>query len=314
MLETRSEIDLESVQTFAPYAHKLFEKVLQIWPEHKRFIGQRLKLITSDNVGFIEKVSEIIFKIKHDALDELIRGYQWMCAAVLEEELYFRRNHQYRLTSFEEAVSNIYSNSAVMKKYMDGLLLSQVLWSNHTSVLQFFSEQFLAKIPQEFQLVEIGPGHGIFLYFAMEIKNCVRATGWDISESSLNFTKNTLSCLNGTSKLSLKIQDIFKINSDEKFDVIVLSEILEHLDNPAQALSSVKSRLTQKGQIFINVPCNSPAPDHIYLFRHPQEVFDLVSSCGYNIIHSEIFPATGVSLQRALDKALTTSVVVIATA
>ena len=194
---------------------------------------------------------------------------------------------------------------------MDGLLLSAVLWSNHTSALQFYAE-FLKKIPNDFNLLEIGPGHGVLLYLAMSLQNCVSVTGWDISQSSLDFTRSTLAHLVGTTKLTLAIQDIFKIESAEKFDVIVLSEILEHLENPAQALAIIKPRLAPGGKIFISVPCNSPAPDHIYLFRHSDEVINMISRCGYRIEHLEVYPATGVSLQRAQDKSLTTSVVVVA--
>lgn len=313
MLSTESKIELEYLKTIAPNTRKLFDIILSALPEHKRFLDLRLSLLTSENISFVEKLSGIIIKIKAAALEDCMSGYQWMCSAVLEEELYFRRNKKYRLTSFKEAVESIYANPVIMKKYMDGLLLSQVLWANHTSVLHYFHENFLAPIPNEFQLLEIGPGHGIFLYFAMCVKNCTRAVGWDISQSSLDFTKNTLESLTSLTKLELSKQDIFSYSTDEKFDVIVLSEILEHLENPRDALLSIKPLLAKGGRLFINVPCNSPAPDHIYLFRHPNEVFELLSDCGYRVQSSVVFPATGVALQKALEKCLTTSIVAIAT-
>lgn len=313
VLTVEFDTNIESLETVAPNAYHLFQAVLQIWPAHKKFIEQRLKFSTEKDIIFIEKLAQILIKIKQNELKECVLGYQWMCAAVLEEELYFRRNHQYRLTSFEEAVRDVYDNPTVMTKYMDGLLLSQVLWSNHTSVLQYFHESFLENISKPFQLLEVGPGHGIFLYYAMSVKNCIRAVGWDISQSSLDFTQNTLSTLSSSAKLTLKVQNIFENDSGEQFDVIVLSEILEHLENPQQALLSIKHRLAPGGRLFVNVPCNSPAPDHIFLFRSPDEVFDMIRDCGYQISESAVFPATGVSLQKACDKSLTISVVVVAT-
>ncbi|MFO1257745.1 MAG: class I SAM-dependent methyltransferase [Gammaproteobacteria bacterium] len=313
MLDTKIQTDTVPIGTSAPSMYRIFQEVLQAWRQHEKFLTQRLQLMTTESIVFAEKLSKIILNIYPDRLTELISGYKWMCEAVLEEELYFRRYHRYRLKNFEEALITVYSNTEVMLKYMDGLLLSQLLWSNHTAVLQYYAQNFLQSIPEDFHLLEIGPGHGILLYFATLVEKCESITGWDISQSSLDFTKKTLSSLSETTKLKLEKQDIFKIESKQAFDVIVMSEILEHLEDPHLALSILKSNLAPRGKLFINVPCNSPAPDHIYLFKHPDDVFKLVSHSGYHIEHTEVYPATGISLKRALAQSLTTSVVVVAT-
>src|SRR3712207_7808068 len=52
----------------------------------------------------------------------------------------------------------------------------------------------------------------------------------------------------------------------------VISEVLEHLEQPGQALAFLRDCMTADGRIFINVPLNSPSPDHIYLLSSPEDV------------------------------------------
>ena len=68
--------------------------------------------------------------------------------------------------------------------------------------------------------------------------------------------------------------------------------------------------LTQEiaGRLFLSVPVNSPAPDHIYLFRTPEEAIDMVREAGFDIQHTLFSPCTGVSLARARKHRLTISV------
>ena len=71
--------------------------------------------------------------------------------------------------------------------------------------------------------------------------------------------------------------------------------------------------LTRKnGRAFINVPLNSPAPDHIYLFREPDEVYGMIEQAGYQIEETRCFPATGFTLEKARRLNTTISCAVIA--
>ena len=46
---------------------------------------------------------------------------------------------------------------------MEGLLISSVLWSNHGRTLQYLADSFVTKLPQDFDHLEIDPGHGIHM-------------------------------------------------------------------------------------------------------------------------------------------------------
>jgi hypothetical protein len=71
-----------------------------------------------------------------------------------------------------------------------------------------------------------------------------------------------------------------------KSNVIVLGEILEHLEDPLKVLNKVSNHLSSGGLIWITIPINAPAIDHISLFRSKEEVFALVEKAGLEIIDS----------------------------
>ena len=91
------------------------------------------------------------------------------------------------------------------------------------------------------------------------------------------------------------------------------SEVLEHLEDPAAALDVLGKLLAPGGRIFINVPANSPAPDHIYLFRNPEELVQMMEGLGFRVLQTFFAPITGATMERARRQELTISCVVIAT-
>ncbi len=72
-----------------------------------------------------------------------------------------------------------------------------------------------------------------------------------------------------------------QIDSPTPFDRIVISKVLDHLENPKNALERLRSVISPKGRLFVKMPVNSPASDHIFLLTHPHEVIDLVTAAGF---------------------------------
>jgi SAM-dependent methyltransferase len=73
-----------------------------------------------------------------------------------------------------------------------------------------------------------------------------KSLGIDIcsSESSSALGLNFIHC---------SIED-YLLRSNEKFDLILLSDVLEHLYNPWKVLLDVKSRMSAQGKLLISVP------------------------------------------------------------
>jgi 2-polyprenyl-3-methyl-5-hydroxy-6-metoxy-1,4-benzoquinol methylase len=90
-----------------------------------------------------------------------------------------------------------------------------------------------------------------------------------------------------------------------------LSEVLEHLERPREAIEIIRELLAPGGSVWINAPANGPAPDHLFLLRSPRELADLVATAGLEVARMAAFPVAGSSLDRALRQELPISCVVV---
>jgi 2-polyprenyl-3-methyl-5-hydroxy-6-metoxy-1,4-benzoquinol methylase len=302
-------------QILAPYpslAH-VAAVTLQSWPEHRRYLDARFKADTPEFLARTEEFATLALKNIEGALETYVADYRWMCERFSEEELFFFREDRYRLSTFAEAYEQVYSNDAYMSRYVRGILISQMLWDPHARAFDLFRTEFLASFKDGARYLEVGPGHGFFLAFASNTPAVARLEAWDVSESSIAETRKALAQLGVTREITIVEQDVLKAPSrHEEFDAAVISEVLEHLERPDLALQTLHAALVPGGRIFINVPINSPAPDHIYLWRSQAEFHDFVRAQGFTIDTSWDLPMTGYTLERAVKNKGSISCIVIA--
>jgi 2-polyprenyl-3-methyl-5-hydroxy-6-metoxy-1,4-benzoquinol methylase len=294
-----------------PYLERLVAQQLSAFPEHGPFLTKRFSALRGAELNFAERIAGKVIQIAGDSLDRVCEDYRWLSGIILDEELHFRRTGRYRLSTFEEADAEVYSNSEFMSRYMNGVLASQLWWRNHTEMLRYFDADFLERNPREFRHLEIGPGHGLFLSLAAASPNCESAEAWDISDVSLLNTRSALAAMRLDREVSLKKASIFEAPK-EIFSSIVFSEVLEHLERPADALAILRGLIADDGRIFLNAPVNSPAPDHLYLFETPEQILQMIVDAGFAVESSRFSPYTGATLERARKMKLTISVGVIA--
>ena len=76
-------------------------------------------------------------------------------------------------------------------------------------------------------------------------------------------------------------------------------------------MKNLKNRMNPDGLIFVNVPINSPALDHIYLLENSAESLQLLSDAGFEIVESGFYPMVGYTLEAALANKATVSCVIV---
>lgn len=291
---------------------KLRDLQISHFPSHREFLERRFEEVDKDHLSQANDIAGLIERIAGDQIGQVLNDYVWLTEIVLQEEFHFRRTGKYRLTSFDEAERTIYSNDDYMHRYMNGLLVSLIWWRNHFEAICYYKNVFLAGIPRGSRHLEVGPGHGLLLYLASKSAAGTIA-GWDVSETSLANTRCALQAMGVERHIALSSCNLFDA-PDREFDSLTFSEVLEHLEEPAKALSILRRLLAEGGQLFVNAPVNSPAPDHIYLFSQPEEIVRMVEDAGFRIDSTAYFPCTGATLERARKQKLAISVVVVATA
>lgn len=296
-----------------PNLSRVVGAVLACWAEHGSFLAQRFAAVDDPTLPISEEIAGLILRIAGDDVADYAAAYRWTCNALLKEDLYFRRKGRYRLSTFAEALQEVYSRPEFMDRYLRGLLLSQALWTNQAAAFDFYVERFLGQLKPQSDLLEIGPGHGLLLHFAAASPRVKSLTGWDVSDSSLAMTRHTLQAIGVPRAPHLVATNILEtLTMSARFDAVVMSEVLEHLDQPQAALDGVLRLLRPGGLAYFNVPVYSPAPDHIYYWEGPAAVEEMVRQCGFDIVESTAAPTTGYDLERALRRKVTVNALVVA--
>lgn len=300
-----------------PHLAELIGQIIARWPEHEQYIHKSLADREPEVMATSDMLSDVVQKLSADipgGMDTLCDDYRFLCEKiVLPEELHFVRHGRYRLSSFEDANRECYANAPFMNRYMNGLLVSDIVWDNHAHAIGAFINDYLPGLKDGSDHLEIGPGHGIFLYFAAQSPKVKSVAGWDVSQTSIDNTRHALETLGVTRPVELTLQNLFEVGEADaggRFDSIVMSEILEHLEDPVEALRAASRWLRPGGRLWINVPANSPAPDHIYLVRDVAHAEELARTAGLEVLDSKAFPMSGTTLEKAVKRKLAVSCVV----
>ncbi len=119
-------------------------------------------------------------------------------------------------------------------------------------------QQVLNHIPQatNLKILDIGCGDGVLLYLINQ-KVKAKLTGVDLDQNSLKTARSKL-------KAKFVKASAYKLPfKTSAFDIIIASEIIEHLDQPQKMLQEIKRVLNPLGTVIITTP--------IKLFKTPED-------------------------------------------
>jgi 2-polyprenyl-3-methyl-5-hydroxy-6-metoxy-1,4-benzoquinol methylase len=312
-MNAANEKSLDARLSDRPATLALANIALAAWPEHDKFLTRSFRQRSAEVLGATEFVSAAILKLIDGEESRFGEDYRWTCDRLREEEIFFHREGRYRLSTFAEAYAEVYSDHKYMRRYVGGLLLTQALWFNHAATMEMFLSRVLGTMIEPFDYLEVGPGHGLMTYFAAESKLARSLEAWDVSSVSLEETNLALGKLGVPKPVALVETDILQAGAARRrFDLVVMSEVLEHLEAPGTALRFLRSAIAEGGRIFLNVPINSPSPDHLYLFTSPDEVVAVIEDSGLRVERMELYATQGRPVESALAQRISVSAGVIA--
>ena len=211
----------------------------------------------------------------------------------------------YPLSDQGKAYDDIYDNPEKMKPYMVGLALSQVLWENHFNMFQHYKNS-LNTINAK-SCLEIGPGHGLFLKEAINsFGNTATYKAVDISESSIGITRSILQFMCDPSiDIDYSIGDMLEMSIEDRFDYIIMGEVLEHVENPEAFLAKFRALLKRGGKGFLSTCVDCPAIDHVYHFKSIEEIQQMITGSGLKIVSECILPAEDLPMEEIIKKSIT---------
>jgi 2-polyprenyl-3-methyl-5-hydroxy-6-metoxy-1,4-benzoquinol methylase len=103
-------------------------------------------------------------------------------------------------------------------------------------------------IPKNGDVLEVGCGFGKTLDWIYNKNKKLNLVGSDLSEIAINKASEYYP------HIKFICEDAEKANHDNKFDLIINSQTLEHVDNPELIINNMKNWLKPNGNLFITVP------------------------------------------------------------
>ena len=111
-------------------------------------------------------------------------------------------------------------------------------------------------------LLDVGSGRGVFLFPLLDEFPEIRVTAVDILPARLEMLSDV--ALGGVFRLSVRAGDITRLDFAERYDVVTLLEVLEHIEDYRGAIRAAVRAARQ--YVVVSVPSHpDDNPEHIHL-------------------------------------------------
>ena len=123
-------------------------------------------------------------------------------------------------------------------------ILHQIKIHRMTYILDQINNRDIKKL----KILDVGCGGGIICEPLARLG--ARVTGIDFAPNNIKAAK--IHSKKNKLKINYIFKDIEKSKLDEKFDIILMFEVLEHLDNWKKTIKNIKKNLSKNGKIIIS--------------------------------------------------------------
>ena len=181
--------------------------------------------------------------------------------------------------------------------YALSLLLS-IVFTNHRFELIRDLSLFLNSVEGRHHhgtMLSVGFGTGYELKIASQVLSDWRIEAYD-TDPHMTVAAQQLFDFFGVSK-DVFLGGYFPLHqcaegSRQHYDAIILSEVLEHLADPAEALSTLRDCLRDDGEMFVTMAINIAQEDHVFLYPTINSCREQIRNCGLAIAGEWVSPQT----------------------
>ncbi len=250
-----------------------------------------------------DRVAEIDFLCNGDPekFDEAIQAYVRFCLEFARKQAEFLKTGKYSFQDFDEMCSELYDDDeAVQSFYLFALLFSFIFSPNYYEFYDFFETEFLSHITDNGTICEVGCGHGVYLGQALSTHPKSQGVAIDISPGALEVAKRMLNFHKiASDRVDFAQDDLRKrLNRDKGMaHAIICCEVLEHLPDPQHALHELHRILRPGGTALLSAAIRMESVDHLYVFRTPEEVIEMIERAGLKLQASRVVPLAKGNMQ-----------------
>jgi 2-polyprenyl-3-methyl-5-hydroxy-6-metoxy-1,4-benzoquinol methylase len=192
-----------------------------------------------------------------------------------------------------EYVSALYSDAPGIRRTFDRINALPPAASDNVARVAFvdgFCRRYLASAaaPRTFRLLDVGAGLGVFPFR-------MKAAGWQCT--TLDMDERLVEHHRGAVGVEGRVADVRTVEGVGTFDLVTFNKVLEHVDDPAGMLASVRRLLAPGGLIYVELPDGEAAEvegkereeyllGHIHVFSFASYAL-LVARAGLQLVHCE---------------------------
>ncbi|MEK7498051.1 MAG: class I SAM-dependent methyltransferase, partial [Patescibacteria group bacterium] len=145
----------------------------------------------------------------------------------------------------------------VHEKYHSNRKLQKRLINKHDFTYFNLLQVAVSYLPEAKRILDIGCGVGTVSYYFGSMGK--KVVGIDISKTAIELAKLNAKSLNVDKNVKFKVIDFPDQNATGKFDLVLLSEVLEHLRDDNLAVKKIYRLLRPKGLVIASSPSkNAP--------------------------------------------------------
>lgn len=191
--------------------------------------------------------------------------------------------------------------------YNLALLLSFITNLHRFRILRALKEFLQAEESSQGKLLAVGVGTGYEIKLAEERAPEWEIEAYDMSAAAIATSRDLLNHF-GMSDKPL-IHGYFPLTEQTapdkvrgRYDKIVFCELLEHLEDPEQALRIAGECLDPEGRLFATMAINIAQEDHVYLYTSPEQCREQVHRAGLTILKEELIPVQALPGQQEVSE------------
>jgi len=166
-------------------------------------------------------------------------------------------------------IDSFYESEIIEKgAYWESLSEVYSWWRMKSAIRRYFLKAIRSNKTYPARVLDVGSGIGTDIFMLnLDIadRNNVLFEGIDISDVAVKHANN-LAVKKGYSNCSFKQANVLTMQDKQKYDIVVASELLEHIPVPERALKKINDVLKLGGFLILSTPNKDNAAKKIFSF------------------------------------------------
>jgi len=181
---------------------------------------------------------------------------------------------------FEEARELIYDQSF----YPIVTHFTYALQPSAAARLKFVRQVVQSIRAEQASVADLGCGSGVILSEILMMKPRWTGHGLDISRESIKYARKLATHKGVATRASFQAGNIMSLPyMDESLDLVVASEIIEHMPEPLKVIGEIRRVLRAGGKLILTMPVESHTPGHIHTLSSGEDLRALCERVGFRV-------------------------------